>query len=162
MKSVESTWKKFDNIFDFEFSFLSDYLNQQYASEQKMGIVLTSFAIIAVIIACLGLLGIATLSFRQKTKEVSIRKVLGATIVNMMVLLVRDFTKVVLIAIVLAVPLVWWIMKDWLDNFTFRIQINPMIFAGSGLGLLLIAWGTLIYLTWKVTKVNPAEILKNE
>jgi putative ABC transport system permease protein len=162
VRSMGTTWKKFDDIFPFEFSFLTDDLNQQYQSEQDMFVVLTTFAFIAVIIACLGLLGIATLNFKLKIKEVSIRKVLGATIVNMMVLLLKDFTKVVLIAIVLAVPLVWWIMQGWLNNFTFRVQINPMIFAGSGFALLLIAWATLSYLTWKVTKVNPTEILKNE
>jgi putative ABC transport system permease protein len=162
MKSVEATWKKFDQLFAFEFSFLADYLNLQYASEKDMAMVLATFAFIAVIIACFGLLGIATLTFKQKTKEVSIRKVLGASMTNLIVLLVKDFTKVVLIAIVLAVPLVWWIMRGWLNNFMFRIQIDPMIFAGSGLVLLVMAWATLIYLTWKVTKVNPAEILKSE
>ena len=95
LKSVETTWKKFDNRFAFEFSFLSNQLNQQYALEENMAAVLSAFSLIAVAIASFGLLGIAALTFRQKTKEVSIRKVLGATMAGLMVLLIKDFTRIV-------------------------------------------------------------------
>lgn len=162
IKSVETTWKKFDDRFDFEFSFLEDQLNQQYASEQNMANILATFSTLAVAIACFGLLGIAALNFRQKTKEICIRKVLGGTVIGLMVFLLKDFTRLVLIAILLALPLSWWMMSQWLENFNFRTGINPLIFIASGSVLLLLAWGTLSYLTLKIASVNPAETLKNE
>jgi putative ABC transport system permease protein len=162
LNAIENTWKKFDNLFAFEFSFLSNYLNQQYQFEQSMARVLGAFSFIAITIACFGLLAIASLTFKQKTREVSIRKVLGATLAQIMILLVRDFTRLVIIAVLLATPIIWWIMNSWLENFTFRTTINPLIFVGSGVLLVAIAWATLSYLLWKVSMVNPAETLKNE
>jgi putative ABC transport system permease protein len=162
LKGVETTWKKFDNRFEFEFSFLKEDLNKQYSQEQNMASVLMVFSIIAMTIACFGLLAIAALTFRQKTKEISVRKVLGASLSSLAILLVRDFTRIVLVAIVLAVPLVWWLMNGWLENFTFRTTINPLIFVGSGVLLIAIAWVTLSYLTIKIARVNPAQTLKSE
>jgi putative ABC transport system permease protein len=162
LEAVQSTWRKFDNRFGFEFAFLSDYLNQQYVLEQSMAKILSAFAGIAIAIACFGLLGVAAFSFRQKTKEVSIRKVLGATMLEIMFHLVKKFSKIVLISVGMAVPLIWWVMDYWLENFTFRITINPLIFAGTGVLLLIIAWLTLSHQLWKVSTVNPAETLKNE
>ena len=127
-----------------------------------MATVLRAFSAIAIAIACFGLLGIAALTFRQKTKEVSVRKVLGATRFSLMRMLVWDFTRVVLISILLAIPIVWWAMNRWLQNFTYRVGIDPMIFVLAGALLLVVAWGTLSYLTWSVSKINPAESLKNE
>ncbi len=162
IRSVESTWRKFDDQYGFEFSFLKDQLDQQYKGEQNMGNVLAGFAFLAVTIACFGLLGIAALNFRQKTKEISVRKVLGASLPSLMVLLMKDFTRMVILAIVLAAPLSWWMMSIWLQNFSFQTVINPLVFVGSGALLILIAWGTLSYLTLKIARVNPAETLKNE
>jgi putative ABC transport system permease protein len=162
LQAIESSWKKFDDRFGFEFSFLSDELNQQYASEQNMATVMITFAILAVIIACIGLLGIAALTFRQKTKEVSVRKVLGATVASLMLLLLKDFTRMVVVAILLSVPFVWWLMNQWLQNFTYRTVVNPLIFVGSGVLLIAVTWGTLSYLTLKIARVNPAETLKSE
>ena len=124
--------------------------------------VLNIFSFLGVIIASTGLLGIAALAFRQRTKEVSIRKVLGANLVSLIVLLVKDFTRLVLVAVVLAVPLVWWVMDDWLQNFSYRITVSPMVFVITGIGLVLIAWITLSFLTMKTAQVNPAETLKSE
>jgi putative ABC transport system permease protein len=162
INAIENTWKKFDNRFAFDFSFLSDYLNQQYRFEQSMAAVLGAFSFIAITIACFGLLAIASLTFTQKIKEVSIRKVLGATLLQIMLLLIKDFTRIVIIAVLLATPVIWWIMNSWLENFTFRTPINPMIFVGSGMLLVAVAWATLSYLLWKISLVNPAETLKNE
>ncbi len=162
LKSIESTWGTFDNLFGFEYLFLSDQLNQQYTSEENMEKVLAIFSFIAVAIACFGLLGIAALSFRQKTKEICVRKIVGATVSGLMVLLLKDFTRLVLISILLAVPLCWWMMSQWLDNFSFHSVINPLVFIASGGLLILLTWGTLSYLTLKIASVNPAETLKNE
>jgi len=162
IRDITTTWKKFDNRFDFEFSFLSDTLNAQYAEEQKIANVLLVFSIVAIVIACLGLFGIAALTFQNRTKEVSVRKVLGANFGDLVLLLLKDFTRLVLLSIVLATPLAWWMMNEWLQNFTYRVEVNPLIFAGAGLGLVALAWGTLSALTLKMTHVNPAVTLKNE
>jgi len=162
ISDVEKAWRKFDDRFRFEFSFLDSQLNQLYQEEQNMVSVLDIFSMLGVAIASIGLLGIAALSFRQRTKEVSIRKVLGASLSNLIVLLVKDFTQLVLIAVALAVPLVWWVMQNWLQNFSYRITINPVVFVITGLSLVLIAWITLGFLTLKTTRINPAETLKSE
>lgn len=162
IKEIEKTWRKFDNNFRFEFSFLDEQLNQLYAQEQNMVSVLDIFSLIGVMIASLGLLGIAALTFRQRTKEVSIRKVLGANLIELIALLVKDFTKLVLLAVVLAVPLIWWLMSGWLENFSYRINLNPMVFVITGITLVLITWLTLSFLTLKTARVNPAETLKSE
>ncbi len=162
MADVEKVWRKFENRFMFEFSFLRDELNKQYTEEKNMSVVLTAFSSLAVAIACFGLLGIAALTFRQKTKEVSIRKVMGASVESIIVMLLKDFTSLVIVAIVIAIPLVWWGMNRWLENFTFRTEINPLIFIMAGASLLLLAWVTISYLTLRLAKTNPAETLKNE
>jgi len=162
IKKIELTWRKFDDRFRFEFSFLDAQLNQLYQKEQNMARVLDVFSLLGVGIASMGLLGIAALTFRQRTKEVSIRKVMGASLSSLIMLLVKDFTKLVLIAVVLAVPLVWWLMNNWLQNFSFRVTINPLVFVLSGVGLVLVCWTTLSFLTVKTARINPVETLKSE
>jgi len=162
IKNIETTWHKFEDRFRFEFSFLDSQLNQQYIEEKNMAQVLNIFSVLAMIIASMGLLGIAALAFRQRTKEVSIRKVLGASLLNLIFLLVKDFTKLIIIAVILAVPLVWFTMNHWLQIFSYRITINPVVFVITGVGLILIAWFTLGFLTMKTASANPAETLKSE
>lgn len=159
---IEKVYKTFDPIFGFEFSFLDDRLQQQYVSESRLGIVMGLFSGIAILIASFGLFGMALLTFYRKTKEISIRKVLGAGIPHLVFLLLKNFTVLVLIAVVVATPLTWWIMSDWLQNFSFRIEISPLIFVGSAAVLIAICWITLSYLTIKTTQLNPAETLKSE
>jgi putative ABC transport system permease protein len=160
--SIENTWKQFEERFTFEFAFLSEYLDEQYRQEKSIARVLSAFSIVAIVIACFGLFAIAALTFRQKVKEVSIRKVLGASVPQIMILLLKNFTAVILVAIALAVPFGWWLMNEWLQNFTIRTTINPMIYVGAAIALIMIAWTTLSYLLWKVSGVNPSETLKGE
>ncbi len=162
LAGIKKVWARVDTQFTFDYSFLADDLNRQYSEEQNMGGILTAFSAIALIIACFGLLGIAALTFRQRTKEVSVRKVLGASRANLMVQLLWNFSKMILIAVLLAVPLVWWVMEGWLQNFAFRMHIHPLLFIIPGLLLLVFAWGTLGYLTWTVSNINPAETLRRE
>lgn len=162
LAQIKDVYKKFDNSFEFEFSFLDDRLNHQYASEERTGIIFASFATLAIIIACLGLFAMAMLVFNQRVKEVSIRKVLGASTSGLIFLLVNDFTKLILIAILMATPLAWWMMDHWLNNFIYKVGIHPMIFVGSGIILLTISWITLSYFTLKTSRINPAKILKSE
>jgi putative ABC transport system permease protein len=162
LAAIEKVYKQFEPVYGFEFAFLEEQLNAQYAAEKRTAAILTIFAAIAIMIACFGLFGMSLLTFQQKVKELSVRKVLGATLSDILVLLVGGFTKLILLAVVLATPVAWLIMRDWLENFSYRIHIHPAIFLLSGLVLIAIAWATLGYFTVKASKLNPSETLKNE
>jgi putative ABC transport system permease protein len=162
IEQIKKVYTRFDDSFEFEFSFLDERLNQQYAAEQRTGIIFASFASLAILIACFGLFAMAMLTFNQRIKEISIRKVLGAPVSGLIFLLLNDFTKLILIAIVIATPLAWWMMDKWLDNFIYQVGISPFTFVISGLVLLGISWITLSYFTLKTSRINPAETLKNE
>lgn len=162
VNEIRSIYEQFDPIFGFEFSFLDDRLQNQYVSESRLGVVMGVFSGIAILIASFGLFGMALLTFYRKTKEISIRKVLGAGIPHLVYILLKNFTVLVMIAVVVATPITWWVMNGWLQNFSFRIEISPLIFVGSALVLIVICWLTLSYLTIKTTQLNPAETLKSE
>lgn len=160
--NVKSVWEKFDNNSGFEYSFLEDNINSQYASENKMGAVFALFAGIAIIISCMGLFGLASLNFAQRKKEVGIRKVLGAPTGLLLVRLVKSYSKLIVTSTLLAVPVAWWVMSDWLNNFVFKIEINIWVFLLTGMGTLLIAWITIGYLTVHTASLNPVDTLKEE
>ncbi|MBX2897401.1 MAG: ABC transporter permease [Cyclobacteriaceae bacterium] len=162
LAQIKTVYQEFENSFQFEFAFLDDQLDKQYESEARTGIIFSAFALIAIIIACFGLFGMAMLTFSQRMKEVSIRKVLGASVSGLVILLLRDFTRLIALAILLATPLTWWIMDHWLNSFIYQVGIHPVVFIVSGLALIAIAWLTLGYFTLKTTRVNPAEALKRE
>ncbi|MDR7132704.1 putative ABC transport system permease protein [Algoriphagus sp. 4150] len=160
--NIKQVYSEFDDSFDFEYAFLDDQLNQQYKAESRTGLIFGLFTGIAIAIACFGLFGMAMITFNQRTKEVSVRKVLGASIVQLTVLLIGDFTRLILIAAVVATPLAWFIMEWWLGNFIYQVGIHPAVFLFSGLILIFIAWIALSYFTFKTIRVNPTETLKNE
>jgi putative ABC transport system permease protein len=159
---IEKVYKQFEPVYGFEFAFLEDQLNGQYAVEQRTGTILGTFTIIAILIASFGLFGMSLLTFQQKIKELSVRKVLGASTNSLLVLLVGDFTRLIILAVILATPFAWWLMQDWLKNFSYQIAIDPLTFVVSGIALILIAWLTLSYFTVRAAQLNPAETLKNE
>ena len=128
LERIEQVWSQFEDDFGFEFSFLSEDLNDMYRSEEKTAQVFGGFSVIAVIIACFGLFGLASLSYVHRIKEVCIRKVMGASIWNLLTLLTKDFAKLVLISITVAIPLSWWLMSTWLQNFTFKVAPKSRIF----------------------------------
>jgi putative ABC transport system permease protein len=160
--AIEKTYKQAEPIFGFEFAFMEDDLNTQYNAEQRTGNILAAFSAIAMFIACFGLFGMSMLTFHQKIKEVSVRKVLGASAINLVVLLLGNFTKLILLAIVLAVPVAWWVMREWLTNFSYQVEIDLFIFIIAGASLLIISWVTLLYFTLRSTRLNPADTLKTE
>lgn len=162
MAEVEKVWRKFEDRFAFDYTILSDDLSSQYITEEKTAQVFSGFSLVAVLIACFGLFGLASLSFSQRAKEVSIRKVLGASTSRILTLLISDFTRLIAIAIFIAIPLAWLLMNRWLENFTFKVQINPVNFVIAATILILLAWITVSYLTIKVASANPVDKLKEE
>ena len=162
ISQIQEVWRDFDNQFEFEFTFLDETIDQQYRAESNLGRAVNSFAVLAVVLACLGLFGIAKLSFAKKIKQIGIRKVMGAQTSGLIALLIKDYSKLVIVAVLIGIPFCWFVMKNWLQNFEYRITLNPAVFIVTGLLLLAVTWLALGYLTYKTVKVNPVETLKDE
>ena len=133
-----------------------------YRQEQRIGKVALTFSFLAIIIACLGLFGLATYIAEQRTKEIGIRKVLGASVSNIVTMLSTDFVKLVLISFVIATPIAWWFMNKWLQDFAFRIDLSWWIFAITGIVALFIALFTLSFQAIKAAISNPVNSLRTE
>jgi putative ABC transport system permease protein len=133
-----------------------------YADVQRMGRIFTSFAILAICIACLGLFALAAFMAEQRSKEIGIRKVLGASVGSITSLLSMNFIKLVFIAIIIASPVAWWAMTKWLQDFTYRITISWWMFAVAGVVAIIIALATVSYQSIKAALMNPVKSLKAE
>jgi putative ABC transport system permease protein len=162
IKQVEKYWSQAFPGNPFEYFFLDDYFNRQYANEQKFGKLFTGFAIFAIIISCLGLFGLSAFIAGQRIKEIGIRKILGASVLNIMMMLSKDFLKLVLIAIIIATPAAWLVMSNWLQQFAYKIEIGLWIFAGAGSIALLIALMTVSFQAIKSALANPVKSLRSE
>ena len=145
-----------------DYTFLDADLEQLYIAEQRMGSVFVAGAILSIFIACLGLLGLSSFMAEQRTREIGVRKVLGATITNVILLLSRDFTRLILLAFVVGAPAGYYVMQTWLTGFPYRIELSLGVFAFSGLAALLIAWLTVGYQAFKAAASNPADALHGE
>ena len=146
----------------FDYYFLDDHFNQQYANDQLFGKVFAIFASFAIFIACLGLLGLSLFATTQRTKEIGVRKVLGASVSNIVMLLSKDFIKLVLIAFLIASPVAWYIMHNWLNDFAYRISISWWIFFSAGLLAVAIALTTISFQAIKAAIANPVKSLRTE
>lgn len=162
MNKIEVLWNKDLTGTPFTCSFLDDTIQKQYKSETTMSRIINSFTLIAIFISCLGLLGLTAFSAEQRTKEIGIRKTLGASVFNIMELLSKDFIKLVIIALMLAVPFSWWIMNKWLQHFSYRISIQWWIFAAAGLLAVCIAILTVSLQAVKAARANPVKSLREE
>jgi putative ABC transport system permease protein len=162
LSTIEKTWKKFSGGQPFEYSFLDDDFNSLYKKEQKTGQIFAMFSILAILIACLGLFGLASFTAEQRTKEIGIRKVLGASASGIMFLLCKEFTKWVLLANIIAWPISYYAMNKWLQNFSFRISIGAEVFILPTLLVLVIAMVTISYQSIKAAVVNPIDSLRYE
>ena len=162
LAQIEEPWKTFFPGNPIDYFFLDQFFNRQYESDQQFGRVFSLFTALAIFIACLGLFGLASFMTIQRTKEIGIRKVLGSTSSNIVLLLSKGFIQLVLIANLIAWPLAWWIMNSWLESFPYRIDINPFLFVLAGSGVVVIAFISVGFQTFKAASVNPAQTLKYE
>lgn len=160
--AIESKWKKMIPGRPFSYIFLDEAFNKQYVNEDRFGKLFLNFSILAILISCLGLLGLASYSTLQRTKEIGVRKVLGASVSNITTLLSKDFIKLVLIALVIASPIAYWGMHNWLQSFAYRINIQWWVFMVAGLIALLIALFTVSFQAIKAAIANPVESLRTE
>ena len=159
---LASKWDEFAPGQPFSYSFLDERFDEMYKEEQKLGQIFGIFAALAIFIACLGLYGLSAFTAEQKTKEIGVRKVLGASIASIITLLSKEFLKLVLIAFCMASILTYFVMNRWLDDFANRTQINVGIFVIAGGAALAIAWLTMSFQSWNAARVNPAKSLKDE
>lgn len=162
INSIESEWIQMTGGLPFDFTFLNDQLASQYRFEQRVSLLVTIFTGLAIFIALLGLLGLVSFAIEKRTKEIGVRKVMGASSSSIVFLLSKNTLKLVLISILISIPVSWYLMEDWLQNFVFRVEINPMIFILSGIFAILLAWAVLSYQTIKASIQNPVKSLKSE
>jgi putative ABC transport system permease protein len=162
VNKIEAKWKGFANGVPFSYTFMDDDFNQLYHAEAQTGKLFIAFAVFAILIACLGLFGLVTYATEQRTKEIGIRKVLGANVSRIVALLSRDFARLVLIAALIAFPVSWWAMNIWLQSFTYRTDINWWIFPLAGMAAFLIAMVTMCFQTIRAALANPVSSLRSE
>ncbi|HUI30618.1 MAG TPA: ABC transporter permease [Candidatus Acidoferrales bacterium] len=162
MSFIENVWKKYAGDEEFSCNFLNDDLQKLYAADQRTSEIAGAFSIVAIFIACLGLLGLAAFVTEQRTKEIGIRKVLGASVAEIVALLSKEFVKWVLIANVVAWPLAYYVMNNWLKNFAYRTEISLWIFVASGVVALVIALLTVSSHAMRAATANPVEALRYE
>ncbi|MBL7877311.1 MAG: ABC transporter permease [Cyclobacteriaceae bacterium] len=163
IQSVETLWKEVNPEQSFKFSFLDENINAQYEAEQKSGSLFALFSGLAIFVSCIGLFALSAYITSLRTKEIGVRKVLGSSVAEVVILLSKDFTKMILLAFVMAVPLAWYIMETWwLQNFAYRINVSLWIIFVSGAAALLIAWITVSYQSIKAAVQNPVGSLRSE
>lgn len=160
--NVEKIWKKLIPTVPLQYSFLDEDLQKQYSEEKTLRKIINSFTLIAILISCLGLFGLAMFTSEQRTKEIGVRKVLGASVVSITTLLSKEFLKPVLIALLIASPLSYYAMHKWLEGFVYRTEVGWESFAVAGIAIVAISMFTVSYQTLKAALVNPVTTLKSE
>lgn len=159
---VGNTWKDFFSEYPFEYFFLDQHFNNQYESDQRFGIIVTVFSLLAIVIACLGLFGLSALAVTYRVKEIGIRKVLGATVTHITVLLNKDFLKLIVIAIIISIPLAYWVMSQWLNGFAYHIELSWWLFILPGVLTILISLLTVLAKSIQAALTNPVNTLRSE
>jgi putative ABC transport system permease protein len=162
LATIEREWKKMAPEYPFDYEFLDDTIAQQYKADTTTGILLTAFSALAILIACLGLLGLTAFMTEQRKKEIGVRKVLGASVSNIVVLLSKDFSKLVVIGFVVVLPLAFYGVNLWLRDFAYKVEVSPLLYLAAGLLMTLVAWLAIAYQSIKAAVVNPTDTLRNE
>jgi putative ABC transport system permease protein len=162
VQSIEKIWKQLAPGQPFQYSFLDEDFGRMYRTEQRLSNIFLIFAGLAIIIACLGLFALTSFTAEQRTKEIGIRKVLGASVSSIMIMLSKDFGKLVLIAFVIAAPLAWYGADWWLKGYTYKTTIELWVFLFAGLAAVVIAWITMSYQSFKAASNDPVKSLKSE
>ena len=160
--AIEKAWKNIEPNAEFLGSFLDENIDNTFGREKKMATMITSGSIIAIALSCIGLFAMSLLIVAQRTKEIGVRKVLGASVSSITVLLTKDFLKLVLISFVIATPIAWWFLRKWLENYENKMELNIWIFAAAGLLAIIIAFLTVGSRTIKAALQNPVKSLRTE
>jgi putative ABC transport system permease protein len=159
---IQNTWNKFSPEYPLEYKFMDETYGKMYSAEQKLSQLLWIFTLMAIAVGCMGLFGLAAFSAEQRTKEIGVRKVLGANVLNIVALLSKSFLKLVFIASLIAFPIAWWAMNNWLEDFPYRVAISWWIFGVAAVAALLIAFITVSFQSIKAATANPVRSLRSE
>jgi putative ABC transport system permease protein len=159
---VEGIWKKYFPQLPFEYKFLDEDFNSQYAADQKRGKIFAAFSVLTIIITCLGLLGLTAFTTQQKQKEISIRRVMGASILQVVTLITKNYLWLTLISAGIAFPVAWYFMSNWLKVFPYNAGLSILPFVVSALVIVITAAGTAMFHSAKAALANPADNLRTE
>ena len=162
LSHIESSWKEVFPDQPYSYTFLSERFNRQFESDEKRGLIFTLFTVLAILIACLGLFGLASYTVEQRTREIGIRKVFGANERTILKLVTRDFIILSLISIVIAFPVAYYFMSNWLENYVYKSSMGPVVFILAGLLTLVITFATISYKAYQAAVTNPADSIKTE
>jgi putative ABC transport system permease protein len=162
LDAMQNIYKKYDKDTPFSYTFMDDAFNAQYKAEDKLASIFSIFTVLTILLAGMGLFGLAAFTIEQRTKEIGVRKILGASLSSIASLLSADFLKLVLLAILIASPVAWWAMQNWLQGFAYRIHIQWWMFAAAGLLAIVIAIITVSYHALKAAIANPVDSLRSE
>jgi putative ABC transport system permease protein len=160
--TIEDVWKNQVSDAPFEYSFLDDNLQKLYNEDQRVSRIITSFSVIAMIICSLGLYGLSSFMAERRLKEIGVRKVMGASVTQIMGMMSKEFVKLVMIAFFIAIPLSWYAMQKWLQGFEYKTSLNIAPFIYAGLSALIIALVTISYESLRAANTDPAKTLRSE
>ncbi len=162
MELIKKTYAKVEPGVLFKGSFVDENIERWYSSEKEMARMFSVAAVVAIILSCMGLFGIALISIRQRVKEIGVRKVLGASVTGIAAMVTRDFIRPVILAMLIGVPIAWWAMSQWLQDFVYRIQINWWVFFVAASAAIIIAILTVSFQAIKAATANPVKSLRTE
>jgi len=162
IKDIEIAWNNVIPDKQFDFKFIDDSIEKKYQDDRRWNSIVQSSSIMAIVIAALGLFGLSTLEVSHRTKEIGVRKVLGASTKNLVILLSRQITILVILANLVAWPAAWYLMNKWLENFAYKASISPVSMGIAGVSALIVAWLTVGFLSWKAANTNPIKTLRSE
>ncbi len=160
--AIERLYGKYNPGFPFTFNFLDEAYQKQYDSETRVSALAKYFAALAIVISCLGLFGLAAFTAQKRRKEIGVRKVIGASVVNITTMLSKDFLRLIFISLLIAFPVSWWLMNQWLQSFAYRVSITPYIFVIAGISVILITLFTISFQSIKAALANPVKSLRTE
>jgi ABC-type antimicrobial peptide transport system permease subunit len=159
---IERVFKKHNPDYPFEFVFLDEIFNREYQAENVIGKLSLSFTLIAVLISCLGLFGLSSFNAERRTKELGIRKVMGASVGNLVVMLCSDYTKLVIVSLFIGFPVSWYLIREYLSDYAFHAEINLSIYILTSIAMLFIVFLSVGYQSTKAAISNPVDSLRNE
>ena len=162
LQSIETIFKKYSPAYPFEYQFVDQEFGKKFLTEELISKITNIFAGLAIFICCIGLAGLASFTIEKRIREIGIRKVLGATVQQLLMLISKEFLKLVLIAFVIAVPVTWWLMTNWLAKYTYRIDISLWMFAVVGVVVLLLTLLVVSLNTMRAAVSNPVKSLRTE
>jgi putative ABC transport system permease protein len=162
IESIQSIYKKYDQDTPFSYTFMDDAFNKQYQAEDRLASIFGTFTYITILLATLGLFGLAAFTIEQRNKEIGIRKILGASMASITTILSTDFLKLILLSVIIASPVAWYAMHNWLQNFAYRISIPVWVFLFAGAMAFITAVLTISYHAVKAALANPVKSLRSE